>query len=319
MTTNPDAIPARPVDPALRDRARGCAVGAAIGDALGMPLEFGPRRAVTDLVCEMTPGRLPAGSFTDDTEMALALAESLLAHRPLRPCDLAERFAAWFRAQPPDVGNQTAWVLARVAAGQPWEEVSEQLQHERPDAAGNGSLMRCWPLALAYWDNLDDLLIDSWQQSRVTHPNADCVAASTFISAALHYLINGRTTDAALLNASSLVRSGETFWRTLRRAAYRQRDALENSGWVQHTLESALWGLLNTDSFEEALIQVVNLGDDADTAGSVVGALAGARYGLGAIPKRWQAKLRGEWPLGSGRIWQVGDLIALADRLVDAS
>ncbi|MBU0495438.1 MAG: ADP-ribosylglycohydrolase family protein [Chloroflexi bacterium] len=81
---------------------------------------------------------------------------------------------------------------------------------------------------------------------------------------------------------------------------------MANSGWVRHTLESAAWGLLTTDSFEAAVVQVVNLGNDADTAGAVVGALAGAAYGLAGIPARWRDALRGEWPLRSGHVWRVG-------------
>ena len=81
-------------------------------------------------------------------------------------------------------------------------------------------------------------------------------------------------------------------------------------------MESAVWGLLTTNSFETAVVQVVNLGHDADTAGTVVGALAGAAYGLDSIPARWREAVRGEWPLHSGRVWRAADLAALADRLV---
>ena len=84
----------------MRDRIRGVAVGAAAGDALGMTLEFKSKRPHDQLVREMLPGRLPAGTFTDDTEMALALADSLLAQRPLDPADLARRFVAWYAAEP---------------------------------------------------------------------------------------------------------------------------------------------------------------------------------------------------------------------------
>jgi ADP-ribosyl-[dinitrogen reductase] hydrolase len=80
-------------------------------------------------------------------------------------------------------------------------------------------------------------------------------------------------------------------------------------------LESAVWGLLTTGSFEEAVVQVVNLGQDADSAGAVVGALAGAAYGLEAIPQHWVDALQGEWPLGSGIRWGKADLVVLADRL----
>jgi ADP-ribosyl-[dinitrogen reductase] hydrolase len=99
----------------ITDRLQGIAIGAAVGDALGMPLEFHPTRPVYDLQTEMTDGPLPAGSFTDDTEMALALAESLLAHDPLDPDDLVARFTAWYRSSPPDIGIHTSRVLGMVA------------------------------------------------------------------------------------------------------------------------------------------------------------------------------------------------------------
>jgi ADP-ribosyl-[dinitrogen reductase] hydrolase len=84
-------------------------------------------------------------------------------------------------------------------------------------------------------------------------------------------------------------------------------------------VESAIWGLMTTDSFEAAVVQVVNLGNDADTVGAVVGALAGAAYGLASIPKRWRDALHGEWPLGSGQQWNAERLSDLADRLVAAA
>ena len=146
------------MDMAIQRRARGCAVGAAVADALGMPLEFGPRRPADQLVREMRAGRIPPGTFTDDTEMALALAESLLAHRPLDPADLAQRFVGWYQAGPDDVGNHTRAVLSRIAAGQAWDQAVQAVQRQRPDSAGNGSVMRCWPMALAHWNDLDSLL-----------------------------------------------------------------------------------------------------------------------------------------------------------------
>ena len=120
------------MDRDLLDRLAGVAVGAAVGDALGMPLEFGPPRLLGRLVTGMTAGRLPAGSFTDDTEMALALAESLLAHRPLDPGDLAARFTNWYRRSPPDVGVHTARVLGQIANGVGWEAASRAAWQANP-------------------------------------------------------------------------------------------------------------------------------------------------------------------------------------------
>jgi ADP-ribosyl-[dinitrogen reductase] hydrolase len=318
----------------IRDRARGCAVGAAVGDALGMPLEFGPPQPAKRLVREMRAGRLPPGTFTDDTEMALALAESLLTCLPLNPADLAQRFAAWYQAGPADVGNHTRAVLARISAGETWEQAVDAVQRQWPESAGNGSVMRCWPVALAHWADIADvdrasddqelvgarsprpLVTDSRLQSRVTHPHPECQAGSSLVNLTIYRLMRGASPAEAVawaLDASGIPKPLRAI---VEQAPVRRREELENTGWVRHTLESTFWSLLNTDSFEEAVVQVVNLGRDADTAGAVIGALAGAAYGLEAIPARWRDVLRGEGPLGSGRVWRCDDLIALADELI---
>jgi ADP-ribosyl-[dinitrogen reductase] hydrolase len=306
------------MDASMRDRIRGCVVGAAVGDALGMPLEFGPRRPAGQLVREMRAGRLPAGTFTDDTEMALALIDSLLAYCPLDPADLARRFVAWVQAGPDDVGIHTRSVLSRIAGGEDWERAVNAAQRLKPDSAGNGSVMRCWPVALAHWDDLDRLLADSRLQSRVTHPHLECQAGSAFVNVAIYYLLRDVPPAKAVSLALEDAEVPRLLWQVIEAAPHRRREDLVNSGWVRHTLESAVWGLLTTHSFEEAVVQVVNLGDDADTAGAIVGALAGAAYGLAAIPARWREALCGEWPLRSGTRWHVDGLVGLADRLASA-
>jgi len=300
----------------IMDRLRGVAVGAAIGDALGMPLEFGPAIPPDQLVRTMQSGRLPAGAFTDDTEMALALADSLLAHRPLDPANLAQRFVAWYRAEPTDLGRQTRLVLKRISRGEPWEGAVAAVQAENPWSAGNGSVMRCWPVALAHWNNLDRLLSASRRQSQVTHPHEECVAGSAFVNAAIYHLVRGVAPQEAVAQACDDAGLPAALRAVIQAAPAKGRADLPNSGWVRHTLESAIWGLLTTNSFAEAVVQVVNLGDDADTAGAVVGALAGATYGLSAIPDAWRAAVYGEWPLRSGEHWNEARLVALADRLV---
>ncbi|NLF03057.1 MAG: ADP-ribosylglycohydrolase family protein [Anaerolineales bacterium] len=303
----------------MRDRIRGVAVGAAAGDALGMPLEFKSKRPHDQLVREMLPGRLPAGTFTDDTEMALALADSLLAQRPLDPADLARRFVAWYAAEPDDVGSHTAAVLTRIAAGEPWEQAVATVHRLRSLTTGNGSVMRCWPVALAHWNSLDWLLTDSRKQSQVTHADPECVAGSAFVNDAIYHLLHGSPPAQAVAAALQDAQVPAVLRAVIEAAPQRDRQALENSGWVRHTVESAVWGLLTTHSFEDAVVEVVNLGKDTDTAGAVVGALAGAAYGFEAIPARWRALLNGESPLGSGQTWQADDLAALAERLAQGN
>ncbi len=306
------------MDPQLLNRAWGCALGAAIGDALGMPLEFGPRQPAGQLVREMRAGRLPAGTFTDDTEMALAVAESLQAGRPLNQADLAERFLAWFLARPSDVGVHTGSVLARLGRGENWKQAVRAVQRAAPDSAGNGSVMRCWPVALAYYDDVECLINDSIRQSQVTHLHPECAAGCAFVNVVIAELLHGVPRPGAVARGVDMVDMPPALRDVIEAAPVRSREELSNSGWVRHTLESAVWGLLSTASFEEAVVQVVNLGHDADTAGSVAGALAGAAYGLQAIPYQWQQALRGDWPLGSGVYWGAAELVDLADRLVGA-
>lgn len=162
------------------------------------------------------------------------------------------------------------------------------------------------------WRDLGALLAESRLQSQVTHPHAECVAGSAFVNAAIHYLLHGESPTRAVAQALDAAEAPDGLRQAIVAAPRRKRDELKNSGWVRHTLESAVWALLTTDSFEEAVVQPVNLGGDADTAGAVAGALAGACYGLEAIPVRWREAVHGAWPLGGDRVWRADDLAGMA-------
>lgn len=308
------------------ERLRGIAVGAAVGDALGMPLEFQNARPLHDLETEMVKGSMPAGSFTDDTEMALALAESMLISHPLDPNDLAGRFVGWYTSNPPDIGIHTRHALGMIYQGTPWREASTVSHRANPQSASNGSLMRCWPVAIACWDNPSYLVAESRLQSEVTHMHKDCVDACVFTNLLLYSIVNGRrnlSPDALLrqgiATALEQVSFDPDFRTEIELAPVRARNDLPNTGWVRHTLVSALWATLTTKSFEDALVQAVNLGSDADTTGAVTGAIAGALYGFSAIPARWKDVLHGEYPLKSKHIWLCNDFAKLADDLAALS
>lgn len=305
-------------DTGLLDRARGCLVGAAVGDAFGMPLEFGPPRRGDARVRDLIGGRLPAGSFTDDTEMMLALAESLLHRLPLDPADLAARFVAWYECDPPDVGIHTSSVLRRVAAGEGWEGAVAAVQRENPGSAGNGSVMRCFPVALAAWGDLPACVEMSRLQSRVTHPHEECQAACAFVNALIWHALRGVRPATAVEQALGVSSPPPGLLAAIHAAERRAPEELPNTGWVRHTVESAVWGLLTTRSYEEAVVSVGNLGGDADTAAAVAGAMAGAVYGVGGIPRGWRERLRGRWPVGTGPEWGEADFDRLAERLVTA-
>ena len=302
-------------DLSVVDRLHGIAVGAALGDAFGMPLEFKPAVQIQKIIRTLTPGRLPAGTFTDDTEMALALAESLQAVHPLNGTDLAQRFLDWYRRGPDDIGNQTRSILDSIHRLKDWEKAAAESLRFRPDSAGNGSVMRCWPAAIAWWNCPPQLIADSALQSRVTHPHAECVSGSVFVNVWIAGLIQGKTKQQAFEQALSDVEMPPGLRLAVEQAPSLRREALANSGWVRHTLQTVAWAVLTTSYFAEAVIQAANLGNDADTGAAVTGAVAGAAYGLGAIPADWRAQLHGEWPVRSGKTWFEADLIALTDRL----
>jgi ADP-ribosyl-[dinitrogen reductase] hydrolase len=142
------------------------------------------------------------------------------------------------------------------------------------------------------------------------------LAASAFVNVVIYYLLRGTSAVEAVDQAAHIVEMPEPLAATIKAAPNRHRQELMNTGWVRHTLENASWGLLTTDSFEEAVVQVVNLGNDTDTAGAVVGALAGTAYGLSAIPLRWRETVQGEWPVGSRTRCTVIELTRIADRLL---
>jgi ADP-ribosyl-[dinitrogen reductase] hydrolase len=304
------------IDANTLDRLQGAAVGAAVGDALGMPLELKPLVPLEKYVRSMQAGRLPAGSFTDDTEMALALAESLLEKRPLDGSVLVKHFLNWYKAGPEDIDNHTRTVLDTIKRVQSWEKASAEVLRFRPDSSGNGSIMRCWPVALACWNDREQLVADSTLQSRVTHPHLDCIAGSIFVNVWIAELVQGKPVPEAYLAALDSAKLSEPLTATLKKAPMRRREELENSGWVRRTLETAVWAILTTNTFADAVVQAANLGNDANTSACVTGAIAGAAYGIGAIPPSWRQQLRGEWPLRSGKTWKEADFIGLVNKLV---
>lgn len=283
----------------MLDRALGAFVGLAVGDALGTPLEFSKRDSLPHLT-EMTGGGpfvLAPGQWTDDTAMALALADSLVRCDGLNPLDLMGRFVAWWRfgtysctGRCFDIGTQTAEALARFENTQ---DPFSGATHER--AAGNGSLMRLAPAVLFSLDDRAALSHIAREQSRTTHGAPQAMDACALFAEMLREAILGerqplRPRDFAGHPAIAAIASGA--WRE------KSRDEIRSSGYVVDTLEAALWSVARTETFEDALVLAVNLGDDADTVGAVTGQIAGALHGASAIPERWLTHLA--WRDGFG-------------------
>ena len=277
-----------------RDRAIGALLGLAAGDAVGTTLEFEPRDAyepLTDMVGG-GPFRLKAGQWTDDTAMALALADSLLACDELDEADLLARFSDWRRTGRYsctgacfDIGVTTRQAIMR------WELTGAvHAGSTDPLTAGNGSLMRLAPVAIRYWNDGGKLADAAARQSRTTHGAPEAVDACIAYARVLADAIEGRSRDEVLAPrrepyAGAVVGVMEGSWRGKARAEVRA------SGYVAHSLEAALWCVAETADFRGAVLLAANLGEDADTTAAIAGQLAGALHGASGIPAEWLAKL----------------------------
>lgn len=266
----------------LQERAFASLLGMAIGDALGATVEFmtpGEIRQTYGTLTEIRGGgwlRLAPGQVTDDTQMALCIARSVVAVG-WSARDIAERFATWLRSKPPDVGNTCRRGIRRymhygTLAGPPSE-----------GDAGNGAVMRIAPVAIA--SLADTSLLESWaiEQAHITHHHPLSDAACIHVGGLLHLACTGRSREALRRYVQSVVASVPQF-------GYANYKGL-CTAYVVDTMQTVFYHFFRSRSFEDCLIGTVNQGGDADTAGAIVGALAGAFYGLERIPERWVATL----------------------------
>ncbi len=292
--------------PTLRQRVRGALVGALVGDALGVPVEF-CRREERDRrpVSNMEGGgtwHQPPGTWSDDGAMMLCLADGIIADFDLD--GIGRRFLDWrynakwtARGQVFDCGGTTNRALTRLAAGTATAEAGIS----DVNSNGNGSLMRTTPIALRFATCGGDVIAQhAMAASRITHAHARSQLCCAFLALVASRLLQGsQPKDALLAGADDFAPwlrhfpdEAPTFARLLRPDFCAQpRNSIRSGVYVVETLEASLWCLLNTATFEDAVIRAVNLGGDADTTGCVTGALAGIVYGEEAIPKRWRQEL----------------------------
>lgn len=295
------------------DRFRGCLVGLAIGDALGATVENLRReeiRARFGLHTEMVGGGwldLEPGEGTDDTAMALCIARSIAELGRVEPGDIARRFVQWFLSGPKDVGRTVAAVLSRIVSGERWDDAAQRVYLAAPHrTAGNGSLMRTAPVALFHTWRARELVQASLDVSRITHAHPEAMWACVALGQAIATAIQATAAPAEMLLSAAAAVPEPAVRRAVEEAPSLDPETVPTFGYALNTLRIALWAVSRHDSFDDAVVAAVNLGGDADTAGAVTGALAGARSGLSGIRSRWLAALRGR-----------AELEALADRLLD--
>ncbi len=285
------------------ERYRGSLLGLATGDALGAAVEFmepGSFEPLTGMIGG-GPHGLEAGYWTDDTSMALCLAESLIECGGFDPADQLSRYVRWFREGHLsstglcfDIGNTTVEALRRFErTGEPYCGSTD------PRAAGNGSIMRLAPVPLFFAQQPEEAIERSADSSRTTHAAENAVDACRYFGALLVGAVRGAGKEDLLSERYSHVpgyweekpltpEMDEVASGSLKR---KEPPEIRGSGYVVRSLEAALWAFHRGGTFDEGALLAVNLGDDADTTGAVYGQLAGAFYGAGGIPEAWLRKL----------------------------
>ena len=277
-------------------RFSGCLLGLAVGDAVGTTVEFRERGKfppVTDMVGR-GPFDLKPGEWTDDTSMALCLAESLIAMNGFDARDQMERYWKWYQdgylsstGVCFDIGNTVRKALHKYKeTGNPMSGVTDV------HAAGNGSIMRLAPIPMFYFPDHEAILKYSEESSRTTHGAKECLDACKLLGDILFRALSGMDKREVLLESKLDLFDSSTI-REISRGDYlnKSEDKIQGTGYVVESLEAALWSFWTTDSFEQAILKATNLGDDADTTAAICGQVAGAYYGVDGIPKHWLNRL----------------------------
>jgi ADP-ribosyl-[dinitrogen reductase] hydrolase len=280
----------------ILERFRGCLLGLAAGDALGTTVEFMPRGSFESLkdIIGGGPFKLQPGEWTDDTSMALCLAESLVEKDGFDPLDQMERYCKWMETGYLsstgtcfDIGATVASALCRYRKnGEPYSGSTH------PSSAGNGSIMRLAPIPMKYFPDTDQAERMAAKSSRTTHGAEECIDACRLLARIIVRALSGNSKEEILL-ADRESFHGSRKIEAIARGDYLEKAGadVQGTGYVVLSLEAALWCFARSISFEDAVLRAANLGDDADTTAAICGQVAGAYYGLTGIPPDWIEKL----------------------------
>ena len=286
-----------------RERFLGSILGLAVGDAVGTTLEFrtpGTFEPITDMVGK-GPFDLRKGEWTDDTSMALCLAQSLIDKNGFDPNDQMEAYIRWWRQGYMshtgtcfDIGMTVQDALSR------YENSHEPFSgSDDPLSAGNGSIMRLAPVPLFFSKHPKLALKYSAESSLTTHGAVEAVDACRYMGSLIVGAVTGVGKKELLSEGYSVV--GDN-WKNqplapaineIAQGSFKHRNPpeIKGTGYVVKSLEAALWAFYNSNNFREGCLLAVNLGDDADTTGAVYGQIAGAFYGYQDIPEDWRTNI----------------------------
>jgi ADP-ribosyl-[dinitrogen reductase] hydrolase len=313
----------------FRQRAIGAVIGSAVGDALGAPFEFGPPGQFSERFPQPVIGGIgemiggggygwAPGEFTDDTQMAIVQAESLLARDGVDGADLFERFRSW-AGDAKDVGNQTSAVLR---SGDPWERAAADHFRRNPDrGAGNGSLMRSTPTAVRFARATADETVEiAHTTSAITHGDPAAGWGTALHHLMIRAVLLGDDLFAALEEGLQRLPEDQERYRRMLAADWTPQEPEVPNGTVWGCLATAVWAVRRSSGFADAVTSAIDVGGDTDTVAAVAGGLAGAIHGIQAIPSRWTTYLHGHVTTADGPdTYRLTDLHALAARLSGGS
>ena len=287
----------------FRDRCHGCLTGLAVGDALGTAVEFcapGTFKPVED-IAGGGPFQLEPGEWTDDTSMALCLASSLSECRGFDAADQMRRYVRWWKegylssnGRCFDIGITIRSALQRFL------DTLEPLSGSADTwSAGNGSLMRLAPVPMYFAADPAEAIRLAGESSRTTHGARTAIDACRYFSGLLLGALAGEAKDTILASLYSPVPG---LWEDapldpeimeIAAGSFLRKEPPEirGTGHVVRSLEAALWAFSRAKNFRDGALLAVNLGDDADTTGAIYGQLAGAFFGVNAIPEQWREVL----------------------------
>ena len=311
--------------PWQRARARGCMLGQFCGDALGGLVEFQSsdqiRSEYPNGVRNMADGgpfNTIAGQPTDDSEMALMLARSLVADAGFDRGKVRRRYREWLESGPFDCGNTI------------WKGLSGERNFE---SQANGALMRISPLGIfGAARNLDDVAEWARQDASITHPNPVCQQANALfamaIATAVGQGIDGKSLHDAIVSWAVELNVDPALRKVVEAVDQEPwiNRTVSKAGWVLVALQNAMWQLVNAPDLEAAIIDTANRGGDSDTNAAICGALLGSVYGIDALPERWvntvlncrpEAGKAGVRQPRPEKFWPV-DAMKLADELLAA-
>jgi ADP-ribosyl-[dinitrogen reductase] hydrolase len=294
-----------------QSRFRGCLAVLAAGDAVDTTVEFKARGSfepVTDMLGGGVFGLEP-GQWTDDTSMALCLAESLIECQAFNAEDQMDRYVRWSNegylsstGRCFDIGNTVSRALRNYSTyGNP------NAGDDSEFSAGNGSIMRLAPIPMFYCYRDAELSQAAAASSITTHAARECVEACVLLSQMIVRALRGDPREAVFSHAEAPESFAPSI-EAINAGSYKHKTESEvtGSGYVVPSLEAALWAVWTTNNYRDAVLAAANLGDDADTTAAIAGQLAGALYGYESIPENWREQLT-----------MHEQIVAYADRLFE--